>query len=1003
LNSQQDLLSLAKERSIALEAYFPTLKTEADGWRLADHSQTTHEEAVEDSSAISSSKLLDRFIARHGITKPYHREPGSRKNVVFATPRPAEFERLVDESRESLHHELRAQAAKDDATLKAELMLTTDKELNDYKFNLQTSIRMMDDIAESGRFNSTHGAWRIPIVYKTKNGMLIKDVLAITYDALTDTKYMILSRTKPDGAPQSDLEDSLETEDKDLAQNLIISGADVSGINIWKVLDIEEAKALLASHKDDVHASFKDEVEFRTKLLVNAKVQYVFFLNDIRRTSDDRYAGPDVSKCDGGTVNSLVGSLNDISVLVDVKNIRNEHLKQEAEGQLSDRVLAQYRRTPTDTALIKSLVTWRITGIPPVAIVTQHSDAIKADFIKQFDKYFDKQQSYLEGLEDWRSNDRTQKSLAQNLAAAKMGKELAVVTDAIDLSQHYTPQEYAEMVLSRKVPLVTRVGDTYRPTLSHLGETNPAFYTAVHDTLVAKSGQAYEVFLLYIAPDREAVRQSFINHPDLSFNLMVKNRVDDVLMTDWIHRNKDNLSQQRKDEILRFASECGNIKVCTAALSIGANSAHYSYGTALNLAMAKGEFDLATVLLQHMTPAQINVPHNGKTALDIALAVRHKNLAIALIKSGASVTPEQGEKLLISGYVGDKWSEPLLASNEAVDILTAMPNKVDMSFKNAALRASCDYYTIIELSQAAIASGADILKVSGYKTKEELMRWGMRSNNHVFILAAVDLGMDVNEVVRDDENNTPLHKFGSGEEYVRALFTRGAGASLNKQNNWGGIPLHVAASSIHGSNEERKVNFEALKFLIPKYIEAGIGLDMRNKCGETALFHAAYCMYGSWAVDDLIAGGCDVNVLNEQQANALHKAAADGHPDSIKSLIKAGINVNQVTKIGYTPLGAFLTGGNLRDRRGKSAEAMALLLGAGADISNASRSIDAEYVWGYIGLPLARKVLENPESKPHESFLNTVLAKARAVDHATAIEFERLISTCRAHQEGMHR
>lgn len=78
-------------------------------------------------------------------------------------------------------------------------------------------------------------------------------------------------------------------------------------------------------------------------------------------------------------------------------------------------------------------------------------------------------------------------------------------------------------------------------------------------------------------------------------------------------------------------------------------------------------------------------------------------------------------------------------------------------------------------------------------------------------------------------------------------------------------------------------------------------------------------------VKSLIKAGADVNAKNERGLTPLHKACTWGNTEVAKALIKAGADVNAKDKYGLTPLHKAADGGH--------AEVAIALIEAGADVN----------------------------------------------------------------------
>ena len=100
--------------------------------------------------------------------------------------------------------------------------------------------------------------------------------------------------------------------------------------------------------------------------------------------------------------------------------------------------------------------------------------------------------------------------------------------------------------------------------------------------------------------------------------------------------------------------------------------------------------------------------------------------------------------------------------------------------------------------------------------------------------------------------------------------------------------------SIHDAVD--KGNAEAIK----QHLAAGTDVNAKNEWGGTPLHFAAT----KEMVELLIAKGADVNAKNKYGSTPLHRAASGGHKEIAEILIAKGADVNAKAEGGKTPLDA---------------------------------------------------------------------------------------------------
>jgi ankyrin repeat protein len=150
-----------------------------------------------------------------------------------------------------------------------------------------------------------------------------------------------------------------------------------------------------------------------------------------------------------------------------------------------------------------------------------------------------------------------------------------------------------------------------------------------------------------------------------------------------------------------------------------------------------------------------------------------------------------------------------------------------------------------------------------------------------------------------------------------------AGADVNARQLLGYTPLHSAA-------DEGRADVARL------LIEHGAIVDLPTDDGATALHGAAIHSHDG-VVRVLTANGADVN-RKSKTTTALILALTSSEPDTVRTLIEAGANVNQQDPRGHSPLDAVIVERMRSDpfderQRAADRQKMRLLIAAGADIT----------------------------------------------------------------------
>ncbi|MFC1762992.1 ankyrin repeat domain-containing protein [Planctomycetota bacterium] len=332
----------------------------------------------------------------------------------------------------------------------------------------------------------------------------------------------------------------------------------------------------------------------------------------------------------------------------------------------------------------------------------------------------------------------------------------------------------------------------------------------------------------------------------------------------------------------------------------------------LNQAAADGDIDRVKQLIAEGT--DVNTEYQwGETALHVAAANSHEEIAELLIANGANIDANKPD------YTPLTWA----VWNDDVDMTKILvTHGANVNYKKANDIPAFFYCFLIdggvELAELFVSHGAKLdMKDNGGCTvfqhsvgagRQDLVEYflGKGFKAPAFHLAAfrgdldlvknfIDEGMDVD--TKDEYGWTPLYwACSAGQEAVgKYLLDKGAKADATTEG--GGTPLHKAAGT--GA-------YRLAELLISK----GADVNARANKEKTPLHIAAGAGH-SRVVELLVKHGADVNARPDQKSyTPLHLAVGRGHKDVVEILVANGADVNRGRR-GQSVLEMAIKNGNI--------------------------------------------------------------------------------------------
>jgi hypothetical protein len=225
---------------------------------------------------------------------------------------------------------------------------------------------------------------------------------------------------------------------------------------------------------------------------------------------------------------------------------------------------------------------------------------------------------------------------------------------------------------------------------------------------------------------------------------------------------------------------------------------------------------MTKALLSKMSAESINmVSRDGHTALNLATNERWFNseLVGALLAAGAD--PSIG-----IFHPGD---DPFMIGMERIiTILNDPASRPHQVFVDAVIKKACIVDAYVEAFFAALKKGGNVLRVSGCKTAEELMKKALSFPNSLgYALEAVRMGVDVN--TRGDKyGETALHLAAHAKSVKAVELLIEKGADVNAVDARGETPLYHSLSTIYAPPE---VNVQIVAMLVAKMTAEAIAQE----------------------------------------------------------------------------------------------------------------------------------------------------------------------------------
>ncbi|VDI17281.1 Hypothetical predicted protein [Mytilus galloprovincialis] len=326
--------------------------------------------------------------------------------------------------------------------------------------------------------------------------------------------------------------------------------------------------------------------------------------------------------------------------------------------------------------------------------------------------------------------------------------------------------------------------------------------------------------------------------------------------------------------ILHAACYNGHTKIVKLLIDVGMNVNHTTVvgATPLSLACWKGHYDTVKYLLdlrEHTLQGPIDRttnPKDGWPTLHVACLNGHIEVVTVLIDSGFN----------INDTTADGYTPLYLACQnghyDTVKLLLGL-SSLTLTYVDSTIK---DKKGLSVLHAACLKGHTQIVKL------------------------LIDIGMNVNEASNDGQ--TPLYvACRRGHHDIVKYLLDLNGKTLNSR-------VDITTRDEHGWSILHAVCSNGHKEVVKILIDIGLNVNDTTNDGYTPLYVA--CDKGHYDTVKLLLdlngqtfnSRVDTTIKDEDGWSVLHLACSIGHTEVVKLLVDVGLNVNETTNVGDTPL-----------------------------------------------------------------------------------------------------
>ena len=362
---------------------------------------------------------------------------------------------------------------------------------------------------------------------------------------------------------------------------------------------------------------------------------------------------------------------------------------------------------------------------------------------------------------------------------------------------------------------------------------------------------------------------------------------------------------------LHNAAACGQLESLRTLLRFGGRKSLTKvvglHGTPLHQAVANGHKDMVSLLLNEGCPINV-VNSKGSSVLIPATQCGHIHMIEMLSEQGLDVNIGDDEgwtPLHDAAACGQLESLRTLLRLGGRESMTKLVGLHGTPLHQAVANGHKDIVSLL-LNEGCPINVVDSMGGS-------VLHFAAQYGQIDMIEMLSEQGLDVN--IGDNEGLTPLHKaavYGQLES-VRTLLRWGGKESMTKVAGIHGTPLHQAVGKGH-------------KDMVSLLLNEGCPINVVNGKGSSVLPFAAQCG-DIHMIEMLSEQGLDVNIGDDEGLTPLHKVAAYGQLESVRTFLRLG-GRESMTKVAGT------YGTPLHQAVGKGhKDIMSLLLNEGCPIN----------------------------------------------------------------------